>query len=73
MQTIWLFVLILCLFAGITKDNNKYSIFYLSLIGLIVFLTIFECRARYLYCYSPVFVTAAMIGLKNLKEIKKGK
>ena len=73
MQTIWLFILILSLFAGIIKDNNKYCIIYLSLIGLILFLTLFECRARYLYCYSPVFVTAAMIGLENLKKIKKGK
>ena len=63
----------LTLFAGIKDKKDKNSILYLSIIGITLFLTIFECRARYLYCYSPIFITLSMIGLNNLKQLKKGR
>ena len=66
-QFIWILVLILTLFAVKCK-NERNMIIYLSLIGITIFLLIFECRARYLYCYSPIFVTASMIGLSNIKN-----
>ena len=72
-QLIWILVLILSLFAGIKDKQEKNSIIYLSIIGITLFLTIFECRARYLYCYSPIFITLSMIGLNNLKQLKKGR
>ena len=71
MQIIWLFVLSLSLLAGIKDDKEKNSIIYLSIIGITLFLLIFECRTRYLYCYSPVFVAAALIGLNNLTNRKE--
>ena len=41
----------------------------LSIIGLVLFLTIFEPRTRYMYCYSEIYVIAAILGLYNLKEL----
>ena len=66
-QLIWILVLILSFFAGTKELKNDNIILYLSVIGITLFLTIFECRARYLYCYSPLFVSLAMIGLNNIK------
>lgn len=71
-QVIWILILSLTIISGI-KYNDKYTIIYLSLVGITIFLTIFECRARYLYCYTPIFVTASMIGLHTLKTKKEGK
>lgn len=72
-QLLWILVLILSLCAGIKDEKDDNSILYLSIIGITLFLTIFECRARYLYCYTPIFITIALIGLNNLKQRKKGK
>ena len=59
-------------FAGPTSkaDMNLRisSVLLLSLIGLIVFETIFEARARYLYIYVPVFCIAAVMGLDKLMK-----
>ena len=64
---IWLFTLFFIPF--IVKKNNKTSEFLiiLSIIGITLFLTIFECRSRYLYCYSPIYVVCSVIGIYNLK------
>ena len=70
MQIIWLLVLSLAFLSGIKDKENKNTIIYLSLIGITLFLLIFEARARYLYCYAPLFVLAALIGLNNIT--KKG-
>jgi hypothetical protein len=68
-QYIWLFVLIMCPFI-IRKSNNKNElVIMLSLIGITLFLTIFEARTRYFFLYSPVFVTCAMLGIKHIKEL----
>ena len=72
-QLLWILVLLLTLFAGLKDNKNNNSILYLSIIGITIFLTIFECRARYLYCYSPIFITLSMIGLNNLKYKRKEK
>ncbi len=71
MQIIWLLVLSLSFLSGLKDKDNKNTIIYLSLIGIVLFLTIFEARARYLYCYSPIFIVAAMIGLNNIKKMTK--
>ena len=73
MQFLWILVLILSLFAGFKDEKDNNTLIYLSIIGITLFLTIFECRARYLYCYSPIFITLAIIGLNNIKQHKKGK
>ena len=44
------------------------SVLLLSLIGLTIFETIFEARARYLYIYVPVFCMAAVMGLDKLMK-----
>ena len=67
-QAFWLQVLLLMFFVELKNTEENNTIIYLSIIGITLFLTLFECRARYLYCYSPIFVTAAMIGINNLRN-----
>lgn len=38
----------------------------LSLVGLVLFQTIFEARARYFFSYSPLFILAAVLGWVGL-------
>lgn len=66
---IWLIVLLLCPFIIKKENNKKELVIMLSIFGLTLFLTIFEPRTRYMYCYSEIFVIAAILGIFNLKEI----
>lgn len=68
-QIVWFFVLILCVFS-LSKRNKCDSKFLLtialSIIGLTLFETIFEARARYLYTYAPFYIMLASAGLRTL-------
>lgn|GEM_PF-4454460 len=41
----------------------------LSIIGITLFLMLFESRARYLFMYVPYFCVLAAMGLAELAEI----
>lgn len=65
---IWLIVLLLCPWM-VRRKNSKFTLMImLSIIGLTMFLTIFEPRTRYMYCFSPAFIIAANVGLCNLNN-----
>lgn len=46
------------------------SILYLSIIGLTLFELLFECRARYLYTYIPIYCITSISGLYALNSRK---
>lgn len=46
-------------------DSNIY-VLMLALIGLTLFETIFESRARYLFIYAPIYIILGTMGLKML-------
>lgn len=48
------------------KYGKIETIMLVSLLALVLFLTIFECRARYLYLYLPFFVTLGVVGWDNI-------
>ena len=51
------------------KDmDNNMRVVLLSLIGLCIFESIFEARARYLYTYVPIFIISGMIGLNGFMD-----
>lgn len=52
--------------AGSRERDYEYLAIILSLIGLTLFELLFEARARYLYIYSPVYVIAAVYGIRDL-------
>jgi len=71
-QALWLWVLILSLGFIIPLQNNNLVYFsidnvvYLSIIGFVLFVMIFEARARYLFIYAPIFIICAFIGLERI-------
>ena len=78
MQIIWLSVLTLSaisvLYVFKKRDRNAaFSVLLLSLIGLTVFETLFEARARYLFTYSPIYIICAAVGLYSLFSTLKNR
>lgn len=72
-QIMWFFVLILCVFSLSKKGHshtNLLLVIALSIIGLTIFETIFEARARYLYIYVPFYIILASVGLRALINSK---
>lgn len=64
-QILWLFILIcicFCILPGKTNTGAE-NLISLSLLGVSIFLLIFECRARYLFVFLPLFVILAAVGL----------
>lgn len=72
-QILWLLVLSFCPFIAKKKNNKNELVIMLAIIGITLFLTIFEPRTRYLYCYSPIFIVCFVLGFSNLKNTIKNK
>ena len=73
-QGVWLVILsIIPLNIFIKRKNmdNNVRVIFLSLIGLFIFESIFEARARYLYTYVPIFIVSGMIGLNGFMDWMK--
>ena len=74
MQTIWIFVLATTILGAILKKfDYKNSVTYLALIGLTMFVLIFEARARYMYLYSTYYIILAITGIEAICERKRNK
>lgn len=73
-QSFWiviLFLIVCPLFLNI-QLNKDISIFRMTVFGLLLFLLIFEGRARYLTNHLPIFIILSMYGLNSLyKKIRK--
>lgn len=73
----WMFVL--CASALMIIKGRKYSDYRetavcVCFLAIIVFLTVFEARARYLYLYSPIIYMVASLGFNRLlleRKLKK--
>jgi len=68
MQAVWMLTLLLCVFAAFTQKNEGTALIMLSLIGLTAFETLFEARARYLYCFLPLYIALASLGLEAVRN-----
>lgn len=70
-QMFWIVSLILLLGICFSKSNdNVLFVILLSLIGITIFELIFEARARYFIVYVPLFITCAMIGLREIMNFR---
>jgi membrane protein YdbS with pleckstrin-like domain len=71
-QSLWLWVLIFSLGFIIPVQYNNHSYFsidnviYLSIIGFVLYVMIFEARARYLFVFAPIFIVCAFIGFERI-------
>jgi hypothetical protein len=66
-QVLWLTVLAFSLFAGLYWKQQDDTLLapLISVIGLVLFVMIFEARARYLYSFMPVIIIGAGLGARN--------
>ena len=51
------------------RRTETVSVILLTLIGLMLFVTLFETRARYLFIYGPFFIISACIGLQGYIDL----
>lgn len=67
-QSIWLWILLGIPFLFWSRESaaGKKALLLISVSGLLVFLLIFEARARYLYLYSPVFLILSLCGYEGI-------
>lgn len=70
-QLFWLTTLAFSAGIVILKKNRMSMVLGLSLIGIILFIYIFEARARYLILYVPFFIIAASLTMYHLAEYLK--
>lgn len=49
-------------------DNEHIFVLGLSILGLFLFIMLFESKARYLYAYIPVYIVMAILGLPSFKK-----
>lgn len=66
-QTIWivlLFFMLLSLKRLACDVENDLYVIALTIIGITLFLLLFEARARYLFLYSPYYILLAVVGIQ---------
>ncbi len=68
MQTAWILVTIGLICSFCRKNNNSINIAKFSIIGIILFILIFEGRSRYLINYIPMFILVGTYGLRNILQ-----
>lgn len=65
MQISWILITLGLVFSIKNEENNYISIGKLSIIGIILFVLLFEGRSRYLINHIPIFIFVGTYGLTN--------
>lgn len=69
-QTLWILIFIGLACSYINKqEDNTILVAKLTIIGIIMFLLLFEGRSRYVVNHMPFFITVGIYGLKNSFDI----
>lgn len=64
-ELVWIFILLGVPGMVLEKENRgQYSVFAVFIIGLLLYLMLFESGARYLYIFLPVFVAVSVCGME---------
>lgn len=73
-QAVWLSIMLLNVLLIFSK-GKKHGLneIMLSIVGLSIFELIFECRARYLFCYAPFYLIGAVCALNCISKMMKKK
>ncbi len=64
-QFMWLTILFMCSLTMVVRDN-RLAIMKMAIVGMILFVSLFETNARYIYSYVPVFILLAGMSLPRL-------
>lgn len=66
-QGIWIAVLFLGIIFTLCNFKGKDLLLKIILIGIFLFLSLFEARARYVFVYAPIYIVAAAIGFEKVR------
>ncbi len=70
-QLVWFVILagvVLNFFNRKSKDALLHTTLHVCLLGVILYLMLFEARARYLLCFLPLWIVAGALGIGALSE-----
>ncbi len=70
LQVIWLMILLLCFYSIFKIKNYKLLVIHLTIIGITIFLLLFEARARYLFLFSPYYLVLSCLGIIKIGSLK---
>lgn len=66
-QFIWSMMLLLSIFGVFNVHSTKEEcVAYITILGIGLFLLIFECRGRYLFLYSPYYIITSIWTIHNM-------
>lgn len=65
-QIVWMGVLLLSLLGCFGKSRRSVHTVMLALVFVAIFEALFEARARYLYCFAPLYAITAAQGVKTI-------
>lgn len=65
-QALWMSVLALCAAATLGRRDERAALLMMTLLALTLFETLFEARARYLFCFVPLYIALAACGMQSL-------
>ena len=64
----WILILTLGFFAVFSK--NRYRVlFYVSYVGIFLFVSIFESLSRYLFVNVPIFIIVSIYGIDTIDKL----
>lgn len=68
-QFLWIMVLFLVPFSAFCKRafSTQEKVLVLSILGLMLYLQIFESQARYVFTFIPLYTILAGMGIKNIR------
>ena len=67
-QVLWYAIIFSMIFASWGKEKLDYKnkVLILSILGLMMYLQIFEAHARYVFTFVPLYIIVAGLGIKNI-------
>ena len=74
-QIMWYMVIFIMGFAPWNKKglDDKKKVLLLSILGLMLYLQIFEAHPRYMFTFVPLYIIVAGMGVKNMSYNSLGK
>lgn len=74
-QILWYMVIFTMSFASWNKEglDDKKKVLILSVLGLMLYLQIFEAHPRYMFTFVPLYIIVGGMGVKNImSKVKRG-
>ncbi len=73
-ELVWIFILLGVPGIVLEKDKKSYyTVFSVLMIGILVYIMLFESGARYIYIFLPIFIVMSVCGMDIIGAAVRGK